>query len=52
MKDNAILLLAIVRVEANDSASKDRIQSKSASQSYRDNFDGIFKKSAASATLN
>lgn len=53
MKDNAILLVAIVRVEPTDSANKDRIVSKSPTQAYNEGWDRMFgKKRETSAHLN
>lgn len=52
MKDNAILLVAIVRVEATEGA-KERIQSKSPTQAYNEGWERMFgKKRETSATLN
>lgn len=51
MKERPILVLVAVGVQTSMSESG-RIQSKSATQSYRDNFDATFPKKDANATLN
>jgi hypothetical protein len=54
MKDKKEIVVLLVAVEGNmsEGARKDDIRSKSASQSYRDNFDRIFPPKEGNQALN